>query len=151
MAAGAPLAPWRARFPVGANMTRENREGWCRWPTAGGGRPGRARGCGRLALPAVVPAAAGTPATRILRASTQAVTLPAWPPVRPAPPPADRARAPARATPGPAPAPAACPATPFRFPLVMSAPTGNRARQGASGMSTSPARRAVTSAERRST
>jgi hypothetical protein len=36
----------------------------------GRGRPGRARSCGRPALPAVVPAAAGTPAARILPSQT---------------------------------------------------------------------------------
>ena len=135
-----PLAPWRARSPVGADMTRENPgEGWCRWPTAGGGgRAGSAAAGGRrcppwprpqLALPRLascprrhagghsrplVSRSAGTTAGRPPRARVRAATL-----------------APRRHQP-----PAS--ATPCRVSLIMSAATGDRARQGASGTSTPP-------------
>jgi hypothetical protein len=75
-----PLAPWRARSPVGAGMTRANPGRVV--PLAAGGRKaaGRARGCRRPALPAVVPAAAGTPCgSHPPPAGTQALTLPPGP------------------------------------------------------------------------
>ncbi len=90
------------------------REGWCRWSTAGEGRPGRARSRGRPALPAVVPVAAGPLAAGVPPSSAGRRSLC---------PPAFRSgwhhRRPAVASPRPdgdpglAPSPTACLSRPF--------------------------------------
>jgi hypothetical protein len=120
-------------------MTRENTGRMV--PLAAGGRRTAGPGARLWAVGATrrVPAAAGTPTARILPSQARARS-----PCPPGPgsagttagrPPRARARA---ATPDPAPAPAVCPSHPSPVSVAMSAPTGDRARQGANDTSTPP-------------
>jgi hypothetical protein len=136
----AGAVPRRSRHDPG-----KTRKGWCRWPLAGGGRPGRARDCGRPALPAVVPAAVGTPAVRIL--PSQACKRSLRPPgSRPAPPPAGRREPAAARRPWPSTGTSRLPQPPFPgFPGSCRLRRGTAPARARAARLPRPARRAATS------